>query len=84
LEALKPLLNLTLVYVLESPPADWTGESGYLNQAMLSRYLLQPWERNAIEVFLCGPPPMMNAVEKVLLELGVSLGDIHAERFNLV
>ncbi len=84
LEELKNKLNLTLVHVLEKPPAGWTGESGFINQTLLERYLPKEKERNAIEIFICGPPPMMNAVEAALVRIGVPLGDFHSERFNLV
>jgi len=35
------------------------------------------------DVFLCGPPPMMNAVLRSLRELGVPKPQIHFERFSL-
>jgi predicted ferric reductase len=35
------------------------------------------------DVFLCGPPPMMNAVLRTLAELGVPKRQIHFERFSL-
>ncbi|MCX5268132.1 MULTISPECIES: ferredoxin reductase family protein [unclassified Streptomyces] len=35
------------------------------------------------DVFLCGPPPMMNAVLGTLRELGVPRPQIHFERFSL-
>ncbi|RPF37057.1 ferric reductase-like transmembrane domain-containing protein [Streptomyces sp. TLI_185] len=35
------------------------------------------------DVFLCGPPPMMNAVLRSLDELGVPKQQIHFERFSL-
>lgn len=35
------------------------------------------------EVFLCGPPPMMSAVTKALLEVGVKKENIYSERFSL-
>ncbi|MCZ9341061.1 oxidoreductase, partial [Streptomyces sp. TRM76130] len=35
------------------------------------------------DVFLCGPPPMMNAVLGSLRELGVPRPQIHFERFSL-
>lgn len=84
LEALKSKLNLTLVHVLEKPPADWTGETGFITQSMLDRYLPKEKARNTIEIFVCGPPPMMNAVETALVKIGVPFGDFHSERFSLV
>jgi predicted ferric reductase len=41
-------------------------------------------QRRRVECFICGPNPMMEAVEKHLATLGVPLGDYHCERFNLV
>lgn len=35
------------------------------------------------DVFLCGPPPMMNAVLRSLRELGVPKSQTHFERFSL-
>ncbi|MFD7709317.1 ferric reductase-like transmembrane domain-containing protein [Streptomyces sp. NPDC059785] len=35
------------------------------------------------DVFLCGPPPMMNAVLRTLGDLGVPKQQIHFERFSL-
>ncbi len=84
LEALKNTLNLTLVHVLEKTPPGWTGESGFVSQSILERHLPKDLPRNTLEVFICGPQPMMNAVEKALGKLGVPFGDFHSERFNLV
>ncbi|MBN2549967.1 MAG: ferric reductase-like transmembrane domain-containing protein [Anaerolineales bacterium] len=84
IENLKDALNLTVVQLLQEPPADWSGESGFVSQAILERFLPQARQRNTFEVFICGPQPMMNAVEKALINLKVPFGDFHAERFNLV
>ena len=84
IESLGKSLDLKTVHVLEKPPSDWKGESGYLNQDILSRYLPETKKRNLIEIFICGPQPLMNAVEKALSNLGVPFGDFHSERFNLV
>ena len=35
------------------------------------------------DVWLCGPPPMMDGVEKALHSLGVPASQIHTERFRL-
>lgn len=84
LEGLKNRLNLKLVHVPEIPPEKWAGESGYINPAMLKKYLPQDLSPNSVEIFVCGPGPMMNAVEKALVQVGVPLGDFHSERFDLV
>ena len=84
LEILKEQLKLTLVYVLAKPSEGWKGETGYVTQAMLDHYMPKEKERNSIEVFVCGPPPMIDSVELALTRIGVPFGDYHSERFNLV
>ncbi|HSQ17966.1 MAG TPA: ferric reductase-like transmembrane domain-containing protein [Anaerolineales bacterium] len=84
IEHLKGALNLKVVYVLEKPPAEWDGERGYLSQAILEQHLPEVKKRNTLEVFICGPQPMLNAVEQALVNLRVPFGDFHSERFNLV
>jgi len=82
LESLQARLNLKVVHVLAKPPQDWTGERGFINLEILQRCLPKPALR--YEHFICGPDPMMDAVEKGLRQLGVDYGDFHSERFNLV
>jgi len=84
LEQLKIKLNLNIVHVLEKAPVDWPGEKGFINQAILLKSLPDFKQRNRMEIFICGPAPMMNAVEKTLDNLGVWSGDFHSERFDLV
>jgi 3-phenylpropionate/trans-cinnamate dioxygenase ferredoxin reductase subunit len=83
-EALKERLNLTVVYVLENPPDGWQGETGYITREVLERWLTPERQKDQIEIFICGPVPMMNAVEGVLAEMGFFAGDVHSERFDLV
>ena len=82
LEALKAKLNLSVVYVLEDPPEDWQGETGFITEELLKRRL--PKERIKREFFVCGPPIMMEVVQEALIARGVALESIHMEHFNLV
>lgn len=82
LEQLRQRLNLTVIHVLEQPPDGWTGETGFLNRGVLARHL--PGNHRQVDYFLCGPPPMMQAVERALRDLGIPPYRIHSERFNLV
>ncbi len=82
LDALRPRLDLRIVHVLARPPETWEGERGFVDEALLRRHLPAPaadWE-----VFICGPPPMMDAVERALWRMGYPAGRYHAERFDLV
>jgi predicted ferric reductase len=82
LEQLEDRLNLTVVHVLERPPDDWAGETGYLTAEVLARHL--PPGHRRFQFFICGPDPMMDAAEAALIELGVPPEHVHTERFNMV
>jgi predicted ferric reductase len=82
LERLKDRLSLTVVHVLERPPEGWTGEKGYVTTELLSRHLPLGYRR--FQFFICGPDPMMDAVEAALVQLGVPPERVHTERFDMV
>jgi Predicted ferric reductase len=84
IEELKNRLNLRVVYVLEKPPAGWEGETGYITRKVLERWLPPERRKDRTEIFVCGPLPMMNAVEDSLTKMGFFSGDVHSERFDLV
>lgn len=84
LESLQTRLNLKVTHVLENPPEGWTGEKGFINREILSRHLPDLKQRDRVETFICGPAPMMNAVESQLDAMGVWPGDFHSERFDFV
>lgn len=77
-------LNLEFVPVLENPPQDWAGVKGFVNKEILKQQIPEKVAPNQMEVFICGPGVMMDAVEKNLVELGITMGDFHSERFNFV
>jgi predicted ferric reductase len=82
LERLESMLNLKVVHALNEPGDDWQGETGFIDREMLEKYL--PEERDERGYFICGPPPMMNAVRDALVELDVPPDQIHMEYFQLV
>jgi predicted ferric reductase len=82
LEKLREAMALDVVYVFEAPSPGWTGERGRITTDILQRHLPARFRRYAY--FVCGPPPMMDAVETMLVSLGVPSGSIETERFNVV
>ncbi|KAH7155406.1 hypothetical protein B0J13DRAFT_521563 [Dactylonectria estremocensis] len=48
-------------YVLDKPPTNWAGNSGFISKELLKTVLPEPKSEN-IKVFVCGPPGLMNAV----------------------
>lgn len=84
IEALAAELDLVVTLVLEEPPPDWTGEVGRVDGRRLEAALpADPAERARWQALVCGPPPMMDAVEGALLDLGLPRGRIRSERFNI-
>jgi len=83
METLQQKLNMQLVYIIERPDAGWQGESGFLNADIIRKSVPAEWLNGNSEVFLCGPAPMMNAVEKALMQAGFNESQIHSERFAL-
>lgn len=81
LERLQERLRLEILYVLEEVPEGVDAEAGYITGEMLERRL--PEERFTRYFFICGPPPMMDAVHTALLELGVPEAHVQMERFEL-
>jgi predicted ferric reductase len=81
IEELQSQLNLKVVHVLEQPPQGWSGESGYITADVLDRHL--PPDRAAYHYFMCGPVPMINAVDKALPEAGVPLSRVQSERYEM-
>jgi predicted ferric reductase len=82
LQALEKAMNLKVVWVFEKPDAGWTGETGYITPELLKRHL--PAQFRLYQYFMCGPTPMMNAVEEHLATVGVPRTRIHSERFDVV
>lgn len=83
IDALRERLDLTVVHVLEQPPPDWTGETGFVDAEVLGRHL--PPHRHRQQYFMCGPPPMLDALEAVLADdLEIPIERIHTERFEFV
>ncbi|MEN9224718.1 MAG: ferric reductase-like transmembrane domain-containing protein [Thermostichus sp. HHBFW_bins_43] len=81
LEGLKEKLDLTLVYVLRQATEEWKGETGYVDRALLEKYI--PLHRGSRQYFICAAPVMMDAVERALFELEVPVTHVHIEHFDL-
>jgi len=84
LEKLQQSLNLEIIYTLEKPPQKWDGETGFMTQDILHKYLGNEWTKDGTEIFMCGPQVMMDIVEKQCRAEGFSETQIHFELFNLV
>jgi predicted ferric reductase len=75
--------SLSVVHVLEEPPEDWTGESGRIDADLIRRHVSERTFKR-LEYFICGSDPMMDAMETLLLAIGVPASRLNTERFNFV
>lgn len=81
IDALSQSLDFQVHYVLSEPPPGWTGLAGDLTPDVLAR-CLDPLKGDGWLYFVCGPPVMINAVERALLDRGIPSSRIIEERFK--
>lgn len=53
------------------PEDNWTGYTGFIHQVIFDKYLKEHDAPEDIEYYLCGPPVMNDAVQKMLYDQGV-------------
>ncbi|KAF5382257.1 hypothetical protein D9757_008947 [Collybiopsis confluens] len=58
--------KLQIVYILSSPPAGWTGETGRIGAELIEKYAPPPRDAIAtglkVKVYVAGPPAMLTAL----------------------
>lgn len=81
-ELRQQLPNLRVVHVLEDPPEDWQGAVGRVSGELLDEHL--PEGAHRYQYFVCGPEPMMDAAEELLLGRGIPADRIAMERFDFI
>jgi Na+-transporting NADH:ubiquinone oxidoreductase subunit F len=64
-----------------SPNDAWDGMTGYIHQCLYDHYLDKHEDPGEIEYYLCGPPPMIDAVVEMLDRLGVEPEMIAYDKF---
>lgn len=74
--------RLRVVHVLSDPEDDWEGERGRIDAEKLERYCQGQFAGRAF--YVCGPPPMIEAVDAALRGFGVPEGMIHLEIFSFI
>ncbi len=61
---------------------NWTGMTGFIHQVLYDNYLKDHKAPEEIEYYMCGPPMMNDAVQKMLLDLGVEPENIYFDDFG--
>ena len=81
----KKFPNFTFHIALSEPlPEDnWTGLTGFIHQVVYDQYLSKLEEPEEIEFYMCGPPLMNEAVQKMLYDLGVPQDMIDFDDFGI-
>jgi len=75
--------NFTFHLALSSPLEDdaWMGHTGFIHEAVLENYLCDHKNREAAEYYLCGPPLMIKACNRMLKGIGVDERQIAFDEF---
>ncbi len=76
--------NFTFHLALSDPqPEDnWTGAKGFIHQIIYDQYLSKHEEPEEIDYYLCGPPMMNSACNKMLYDLGVPDENVRFDDFG--
>ena len=61
---------------------NWTGLTGFIHQVLYDEYLKDHPSPEDCEYYLCGPPLMIAACKKMLIDLGVEEKDIMLDDFG--
>jgi len=64
------------------PEDNWQGATGFIHQILYERYLKDHPAPEDCEYYLCGPPMMITAMQKMLDELGVDPENILFDKFG--
>jgi Na+-transporting NADH:ubiquinone oxidoreductase subunit F len=64
------------------PEDNWTGDTGFIHQVVLDKYLENHPAPEDVEYYMCGPPMMNQAVTNMLLDLGVEPENIMLDDFG--
>ncbi len=81
LERLSSEHGTEIVLALSEPDENWTGETGMVSEELIAARFSDALKREWLFV-LCGPGPMMLAVEEALIGLGVPGHRILSEKFK--
>jgi Na+-transporting NADH:ubiquinone oxidoreductase subunit F len=76
--------NFTYVAALSDPKSDddWNGPVGFIHQVAYDRYLSHHDAPEDCEYYMCGPPLMISAVQKMLSDLGVPEENVMLDDFG--
>lgn len=65
------------------PEDNWSGPTGFIHQVVLDNYLGKHPDPEELEFYMCGPPQMNDAVQRMLYNLGVEKEQIAYDDFGV-
>ncbi len=71
--------NLKLVFILTQPSSNWKGATGIITPELVKKELP---DFNETMFYTCGPPPMVEAMEKLVANLGLQKENLKREYFT--
>lgn len=77
-----PNFTFTIALSDAQPEDNWKGATGFIHSVIFDQYLKDHDAPEDIEYYLCGPPPMTAAVNRMLYDLGVEQQMIHYDNFG--
>lgn len=82
IERENPNFKFNIALSEPKPEDHWTGYVGFIHQVIKNEYLSKHPEPEEIEYYLCGPPQMNDAIQKMLDEMGVPPENIAFDDFG--
>ena len=67
--------------MLSEPPKEWRGPVGVIDEALIRDQCARP-DMAAWVYVVCGPPPMIDAIEDALVALGIPESRIISEKLS--
>ena len=64
------------------PEDDWSGQTGFIHNVAFESYLKDHYDPTEVEYYMCGPPMMIDACDKMLYDLGVEREMIAYDSFG--
>lgn len=70
--------SFTFIPILQNPSPDWQGEKGFITASLIDNYF--DCSKPAV-FYVCGSPAMVQAMQRVLVELEIHVDNVKVEDF---
>lgn len=80
-EELKSKVNMALIQVLEKPKDEAYPYRGFITKDLMLEHLPQNYQD--LFYFVCGPAPMLRAIEKNFDAMGIARNQVHEENYTM-